>query len=191
MPLLTTQSAKGYGFSNLVAAPVAAGDYVSLASTVLGSSTNTYTFNSIPTGYKHLELRMSFFETADGDVRFTYNGDETSTNYTVHEIKGNGTSATPFNSHNLTSNESMYNYPAPSETYPVSAVVLFADYLSTSKNKVQRTFMGIDTAGSGQRVGYESQMWKNTSAITSIKIYANGSSKFFLAGSMFSLYGVK
>jgi hypothetical protein len=190
MPLLTTQSAKGYGFSNLVAAPSVPGDYYSLASTSITSNTNTYTFNSIPTGYKHLELRMSFFETSDGDVRFTYNGDETATNYTVHEIKGNGTSATPFDSNNLVSNEQMYNYPAP-ETYPVSAVVLFADYLSTSKNKVQRVFMGIDTAGNGQRVGYESQMWKNTSAITSIKIFANGSSKFFFPGSTFSLYGVK
>jgi hypothetical protein len=189
MPLITTQSAKGYGFSNLVAGPVV-GDYYSLASTSITSNTNTYTFSSIPTGYKHLELRMSFFETQDGDVRFTYNGDDTSSNYTVHELKGNGTSATPTGSNNLVSNEQLYNFPAP-DTYPVSAVVLFADYSSTSKNKVQKVFMGIDTAGNGQRVGYESQMWKNTSAITSIKIFANGLNKVFLAGSVFSLYGVK
>ncbi len=168
-----------------------AGDYYSVASTVLPSATNTYTFTSIPSGYKHLELRMSFFETGDGDVRLTFNGDETSTNYTIHELKGNGNGGAPSAGFNGTSNEQMYNYPAPSETYPVSAVMLFADYSSTSKTKVQKNWYGIDTANNGQRVGYESQMWKNTSAITSIKLFANGSSKFFLAGSMFSLYGVK
>lgn len=58
MPLLTLQSAKGYGFGKIQSS-AEPGSFYSIATYTVGtgSSTASITFSSIPSDYKHLQLR--------------------------------------------------------------------------------------------------------------------------------------
>jgi len=67
-----------------------AGAFESIA-TLSGSGVSTVTFSSIPSTYKHLQVRM-FGQAAGGSggvVRMRFNGD-TGTNYTAHYLTGYG-----------------------------------------------------------------------------------------------------
>ena len=69
--------------------------YESIATVSLGSSQSTIAFSSIPSTFKHLQLRL-FLKDDRGlnrdSVKLTFNGD-TASNYTEHALFGDGSSA--------------------------------------------------------------------------------------------------
>ena len=164
------------------AAPVV-GDYESIASVTL-TSANSVTFTSIPSTYKHLQIRG--VTSINGWIQITMNG-STGTNYTYHELRGNGSgSATASGA----GSEYAIMALGAGTAQPTSFITDVLDYANTNKLKTVRTLYGSDQNGSGN-VGLTSNLYtSNTNAITSITFYAyfNGNLPI---GTTFALYGIK
>ena len=157
--------------------------YESIATQTVSSSVASVTFSSIPSTYKHLQLRMSAI-TASWLVT-EINGD-TGANYKGHELRGNGSTVNAYTSGDV--NDILLTI-AGYTTAPTVGVVDILDYANTSKYKTLRTFGGGDQNGTGI-IDLTSGLWMSTSAINSIKILGYGASNL-LQYSHFALYGIK
>jgi hypothetical protein len=188
MPLLQTfgnATARAYGFGLSSAA-----SYELISTQVLGSTTTSVTFSSIPQGYKHLQLRIvertSTVAEESGAV-LTFNGDTTSGNYGYHNLFGNGSSV---NSNYSGASASINLFNSVGSTYTANAfavkVVDILDYTSTAKNKTTRALVGY--SGSTPRVAINSGLWLSTSAISSLTLTTSAT---LVTGSRYSLYGVR
>jgi len=171
-----------------------AGDYESIATTIVGSGGQAdITFTAIPSTYKHLQIRSIIRSTnavtAD-NARMRFNSD-TGSNYRFHYLGGSGSGSayagdssgtTTFAYAGLTSG-------ASATSGVMSAQVIdILDYANTSKNKTVRALTGTDNNGSGF-IELDSSLWMNTAAINNISI-------FFTSGNIaqyshFALYGIK
>jgi hypothetical protein len=176
----------------------AVGDYESIATTT-GLSASTMTFSSIPSTYKHLQIRCltksTWAQTTIADtLRLSVNGDAGS-NYRNHYINGQGTGAiagqqtgTFFGDNFL-----MCASNGVADTY-AAGIIDILDYANTNKNKTFRGLTGIDTnsvyTGNYWGVSLISGLWLSTSAITSITL-STGSASNFTSASHFALYGIK
>jgi hypothetical protein len=157
--------------------------------TASGSAATNVTFNSIPSTYKHLQIRGIINVLSATAAKFQFNGD-TGNNYAVHNLYGNGSTV----SANGTANRTIIdlgrnvNFPSDTNTYGVFVFDVL-DYASTTKYKTTRSIQGTNTNGDGALgIDLESGLWMNTSAITSINLNWT-----FLGGSQTSiaLYGIK
>lgn len=157
------------------------GDYESIATVTVGSGgSSSISFSSIPSTYKHLQLRI-FGSGATSDGLIYFNGDTTNANYYRHEVYGNGAtvSADAFNA-------PYYDAGGISSSYPLVEIIDILDYANTNKNKTLRNLWGYDFNGSG-RVGLLSIGWTNTSAISSISL----SNRTYNQYSQIALYGIR
>ena len=161
----------------------AGGSFESIATAAGDGSSGTITFSSIPSTYKHLQVRI-LNKTASGtpDLLMRFNNDA-GTNYNFHILRGNGSTVTA------------ERYIAASITNPVSdhfqaSITDIFDYTSTSKNKTSRTLEGRENNSAGE-VGMWSHLWFATpAAITSIK-FEHSTSVNIAQHSIFALYGIK
>ena len=191
MPIIATRASAAYGagFSRVVTAPFdALGSYDALATVNVTSSVSSVTFSAIPNDYKHLQIRgVSVGTFGNQDVLMYFNGVNTSSNYTWHELRGTGTSATSGNAINQA-----FMFIASNSTdtqYPTSYLIDILDYSRTDKTKVVRTLSGKDLNGGGNASMFSGLAF-TTNAVSSITIYTPGA--FPLTQySRFSLYGVK
>jgi hypothetical protein len=160
------------------------GAYDSLATVTLGTATSTITFAGIPTGYRHLQIRLmakySTGATGEGAYSFAINGTNLPRS---HYLGGDGSSA--FSS-TLTAGYQGSIPLAGNSGWGVSIHDVL-DYASTAKNKTVRTLNAWDNNGSGLFLLY-SGMTTSTDAVSSITI--TGASTFAI-NSSFALYGVK
>jgi len=163
-----------------------ASSYESIATATGTGSSNTITFSSIPSTFKHLQIRINMREGATGaPVNLRFNGD-TGSNYSLHYLSGDGTSATANGSASQTFTR-IANYAGYAANQHAGAIVDILDYTSTSKYKTQRTSSGLDENGTGY-IWVASGLWMSTSAISSLTIYTTGN---FNNTSTFALYGIK
>ena len=162
--------------------PRITGSYESIA-TVSDSGSSVVTFSSIPSTYKHLQIRC--FSTPSGA---TYNylrlNSDTGTNYSFHQLTGDGSTAGAAGgaTQNLVY---INNY---SSTQPAVAIIDILDYQNTNKNKTIRSLAGVDSNGAGY-VQFRSGAWYNTAAVSTVTITVDGGS--YSTGSSFALYGIK
>jgi hypothetical protein len=172
-------------------APVAAGSYELISSTILGSSQTSVSLNTTGLGstYKHIQIRATMRTTEannDGGNPFIrFNGDS-GNNYAWHLLVSSG--STVVSSGDINAPSMLFGKPAGSSAASGNfgaSVIDILDAFSTSKNKTHRSLSGH----SNLQVGAFSGHWRSTNAITSVDIFANGPS--FVAGSRFSLYGIK
>jgi hypothetical protein len=143
-------------------------------------------FTNIPNTYTHLQIRISSLGSANtaSSLSGTYNGD-TGSNYSSHWLTGNGSSA----SAGATVNDNIQYFGFSLHSSESNAsVVDILDYANTNKYKTMRCLTGVDRNGSGS-IWLFSGSWRNTNAITSIKITPNSGS--FNQYSSFALYAVK
>lgn len=190
MPLLTTQSAKGYGVTLGSTTPV--GAFESIA-TYTGTQTSAVTFSSIPGTFDHLQLRITSRGTTSGvniyaNVRA--NGD-TGSNYTYHYFEDSGVDS--IGSGASTSQAQMYSSYTPASSASTNfynhMLVDVLDYASINKYKSFR-YESVAYDGSDGRAAVMAGAWMNkTSAITSITITC--ASGDWTANSHFALYGIK
>ena len=165
------------------------GSMYHIASTTLSTTATDVTFSSIPADYTHLQIRiMASAVSGNQDALMQLNGD-TATNYSYHFLSGSGAgsgsaSGAATQSYMLMSNNF---YPTGTSTCGV-AVIDILDYANTSKYKTMRSLAGADLNGSGT-INLCSGNWRNTAAITSIKLYPAGST--INTYSSYALYGVK
>jgi len=164
-----------------------ASTYDSIATVNVGSGgSSSISFTSIPSTYKHLQIRATEgYVTSSFNPKVTFNSD-TGSNYSWHYLLGSGSAA----SASAAATQSfMYLNSNTAFPTPTVHIIDILDYQNTNKNKTMRVFDGFDTNGSGAG-GYAvlwSGAWYNTAAISTITI-ANGT---FAQYSSFALYGVK
>ena len=178
--------------NNLVAlnetAP-AVGDYESIQTITVGTGgSTTVQFTSIPSTYKHLQVRgiMRLSEAAT-DNWATVSGNGTAIG---HSLIGSGTAASA--AANTGTNSAWFSDTvANSSTANVfSGFVLdILDYSNTSKYKTYRSLWGYDANGSGY-VGLSSNLDNSTTAISTLT-FATRSGGGYRQYSSFALYGVK
>jgi hypothetical protein len=173
-----------------VGAPPVTNSYESIFTATVGSGGSAYVeFTSIPSTYKHLQLRyISMFTDGGAEFEIAFNSDTTAGNYARHYLYGDGSSAGAGASTGSNTRSILYTRNSSSTT-PAASVVDVLDYGSTSKNKTLRALIGGDYNGSGA-VALNSLLWINSSnAISSIKLQPTaGSIREF---SHFALYGIK
>lgn len=186
-------SSQAYG---QFALSLAGGSFESIATVTVGSGgQSTVEFTSISSTYKHLQIRL-FGRTdratvTSGDwIKIQFNTD-TTTNYALHSLYGDGATAAASGSASSSSAESIRLAGAGSITSGFGAIILdVLDYTSTSKTKTIRALGGYDNNGAGQ-VGLTSGLWfKTPEAITSIKLLPGGGTNF-VQYTHAALYGIK
>ncbi len=169
-----------------------------ISSISLSALTTTVTFSNIPQTYTHLQLigmtRISRTNNDGSSNQLVFNGD-TGANYAYHMVASSPNSTTP-NTYNDFNTSLMYiatnasNGTAAGTYAPM--VIDILDYRNTNKFKVSRCITGFsqNTTGDGNRgLNFRSGLWRNTNAITSMSFNPNVNQ--FMAGSTFTLYGIK
>lgn len=185
MPLGLLSSAVGGG---------SAGSFELIETQLIGGTSPTsVTFSSIPSSYKHLQLRIVSRWNAGGSsniVQLRINGD-TGSNYSYHGILADGGSISPFNA---VAQTLIQTGQAPPSGVVANAfgsqIIDFIDYANTNKNKTIRALIGQHNDYS-QHVSFRTGAWYSTSAISSLTIFGNQGGSYFLSGSRLSLYGIK
>lgn len=154
---------------------------------VSGTSTTSITFSSISNAYTDLVIVIGNGG-ASGDVQpgLRFNGDSGS-NYSFTNLSGNGSTTSSSSAKNDTDIQLGYYDYLANGTNNYTGIVNIMNYSNstTYKTVIQR---GSNAAtGTGVNVG----LWRNTAAITSITILPSYGSSYFLAGTTFSLYGIR
>ena len=151
-------------------------------------------FAGIPTGYKHLQIRVLARSTDANTANYLnlkLNSDTTGSNYSRHLLVGNGTSAASYNSTGGSTITNLGEIPAANATSGMFGVFIvdILDYANISKNKTVRSLGGDDRNGGGE-VELNSISYMSLNAVTSLQFttYAAGS---IAQNSHFALYGVK
>jgi hypothetical protein len=149
-------------------------------------------FTSIPSTYKHLQLRI-FARTnraaTRDSIKLRLNSDS-GANYAQHNLFGDGTSATAEGFPNepemalgsvsaATAGASMFG----------TIIVDILDYASTNKTTTVRSLGGNDGNGDG-KINNQSNLWNNTAAVTSLYLEPYAGTTFNQYSS-FALYGIK
>jgi hypothetical protein len=171
------------------------GDYELIESQILGSAASSVTFSSLGTyssTYKHLQIRTAVRSDRAGQPNsglFMRLNADTGNNYAVHWLIGNGSAVSSAAS---TSRSTTVALPLPAATATANAfgggVIDILDAYSSTKNKTIRSLGGV--ASSFNELQMASGLWLNTASITSITFVTILSDQF-VAGSRFSLYGIK
>lgn len=163
------------------------GAYESIATATPSSA--SVSFTSIPTTYKHLQIRYLARVTDAvtlNDINIRFNNDS-GNNYAFHFLRGSGSAvsvsgAASFSS--IQANDVLTGASSTSNVFAVGIIDIH-DYANTTKNKTARLFTGNDQNGSGYSE-LSSGLWMNTAAINRIDI-----TQTFANGSIISLYGIK
>lgn len=163
--------------------PVGVSAFTPLANITLGSSVTSVTFSSISGSYRDLVLISQISSGSDGDFWIQFNGD-TGTNYSTVYAGGNGSSTYSSTLTSAGGYNSLVAYTSGSNGANIKVDIM--DYSATDKHKT--ALMRGDKASTATEM--LAGRWANTSAINSIKILQYNTSRFFTAGSSFSLYGV-
>jgi hypothetical protein len=144
-------------------------------------------FSSIPSTFKHLQIRFSIIGTGSQRLGVQANGDTGGTNYAFHVLTGNGTSVFSDGSGNYSQLSIMY-YGRTIALMPTVGIFDLMDYASTTKNKTSRSITGVEdnSVGTGY-IELESSLWKSTAAVNSLTFLANSGT---FTGSV-ALYGIK
>jgi hypothetical protein len=162
------------------APPVSPTSYESISTTVVGGGgSSSVTFSSIPSTFKHLQVRAFLKGTAASNRNLTFNG--ITSGYFQHRLEGSGSSA----SAGGYTSQSQIAMPITGAQWG-QVIFDFLDYTDTNKNKTVRMLGGYDDNGSGF-IGLTSGSVANTAAITSITIAGDTWQEY----SSFALYGIK
>jgi hypothetical protein len=167
------------------------GDYESIATTVVGSGGATISFTSIPSTFKHLQLRAIARGADSGSSRLEMRvNSDSGSNYAFHYMYGNGSST--FADAYANQPQMLFNRisGAGSLANVFGAQIMdILDYANTNKFKTFRALTAFDENGSGE-MQVNSGLWRSTSAINAISITAEGGANL-AQYSHFALYGIK
>ena len=143
--------------------------YELISTTLVGTNGIDVVFSSIPSTYKHLQVRFTSKSSTSSvsDTILRLNEDSGS-NYAWHELQGNGSGVGSF-ANTSQSLMRIATQPKSGDTNMFAAgVVDILDYTSTSKNKTVRTLAGNHSTD--LRIHLYSGVWLNTSAVTSVRV---------------------
>jgi hypothetical protein len=155
--------------------------YEPIATTTLGSNAASYTFSSIPSTYTDLVIIYEGVSTSSQTFSIRFNGD-TGSNYSNTVIGGDGSTVYTFNNVNVTAAIMGINYSTGRSNFILNVM----NYANSTTNKTAICRSNAAVGEVNLRVG----LWRNTSAINSVLIKMDSTSNF-VAGSTFTLYGIK
>ena len=162
-----------------------AATYESIASTTLGSAQADVEFTSIPGTYTDLVLVINCGTSVSGQsIQMQFNSDS-GNNYSSTEMWGNGSSASSGRLTNTSAIRAVGRGIGTDTTLIDTGFVSIQNYANTTTNKTALIRSGV-SGGTIASVG----LWRDTSAITSIKLIGEGPSNI-ITGSTFTLYGIK
>jgi hypothetical protein len=165
------------------------GSFELIETVVATGSSNSITFNSIPSTYKHLQLRFVLLSgTNYGQASMRLNADS-GANYSYHYMTGYNDAVS--SNRGLSTSNMLVTGPNVNVTSrPNIAIVDILDYSNTSKFKTTRSLNGTHFSGGGvfSEITQYSGSWRSTAAVTSMTL--NGDFNWTSA-SRFSLYGIK
>jgi hypothetical protein len=164
--------------------------YSTIATTTLGSATNTVTFNSIAGTYTDLILVVSSGSTSTGgQCRLTFNND-TGTNYSYTYLEGqDGTTPNAISSRGTsTASIPISGFNVGPGAIPNTFIAQIQNYSNSTTYKTLLSRSNIIRSDSYSAVTATVGLWRSTSAIT--RIDATHSSANFPVDSTFTLYGV-
>ena len=149
--------------------------------TASGVSTSTITFSSIPQTYTDLVLVVNGQTSANVDIFVRFNSD-TASNYSYTTLRGLGTSASSVRNSNATSLGILSGDPSAGFSTYITNIFNYTN-ATTYKTTVTRT-------NTGDRTGAIVGLWRATpAAVTTVQVRID--SGYFIAGSTFTLYGIK
>lgn len=179
--------------------PRVTNSYESIATVTVGAGGSANVeFTSIPSTYKHLQIRC-FSRNTSTSVRVNMQvGNstiDTGNNYNWHSLGGDGVSAFGYTpGPNLNYIQALSSVQGSGLASAFGAGIIdILDYANTSKNKTIRILTGseVNSYSSGDYfVGLNSGAWFSTSAIDRIKLYPNSAGNLAQYSS-FALYGIK
>ena len=183
--------------SGLLSGGAAAGggtSYESISTTTVGAGgSSSITFSSIPSTYSHLQIRgigRSLEANTGLDLIFMRFNSDTASNYSWHQLFGNGSSAASGAGTSVTIMRggliTLNNEPA---NVFGGVVIDVLDYANANKYKTIRSLSGADYNNTSGGVALNSGSWRNTNAITSITLNPSGGN--WAQYSQFALYGIK
>jgi hypothetical protein len=179
------------GISGHLTPPWPTNSFESIATYTATGGESSFVFSSIPSTYKHLQLRcFSRRDTGVGHLLvLQFNGDS-GTNYWSHWLTGDGSTLSASGVSSASNRINCYwpNYSTNLANQFGPGIIDILDYSSTAKNKTTRTFGGGDANGSG-RLDLGGGYWQNTAAISSLTV--SFSSDVVAANSTYALYGIK
>jgi len=170
-----------------------ANTYQLIASNTLGSSAASVTFSSIPATYTDLVVRCSTrSDTVDvsNTINITLSSD-TASNYSRTQITGDGSAASSGRSSNQSVLPFLSSAAASLTSNTFGTFELYIPSYTASQNKPLSGFAVTESnSASDARIYGAAYLWRNTSAVSSIKFELSGSNNF-VSGSSFFLYGIK
>ncbi len=162
--------------------------FVSIATVTASGGQSSLTFSSIPSTYKHLQIRGIGRDSSSHDAYFKINlNGDTGSNYSRHNLYTLGSSVLASGSASTTFAGTPYTLPSSTSNTFGIAIVDILDYQNSNKYKTMKLSTGWDGNGTA-RASTASSVWMNTSAVTSITL-TNEST--WAQYSSFALYGIK
>ena len=176
------------------------GSYESIQTVDVGAGGSaSVSFTSIPSTYKHLQIRAiarGTYATGTDAILFKMQvNSDTAANYSTHFLQGYGGVATNIGAGGGGGSDYIRLGGLPKDNWTASVfgpiVIDVLDYANTNKYKTVRCLSGSDGNSTTvyQYVEFTSGLWRNTNAISSISIFpSTGNISQY---SSFSLYGIK
>jgi hypothetical protein len=168
----------------------AASDFQLISSQVLASTATSVTFSSIPSTFRHLQIRVTYHQNTSGYLFFTANNHSAAGSTSGHYLIGNGSTVV---------SDGHINWPgyffngdtgatdADGSSVFTAAIIDALDYSQTTKAKTYRSLWGQAVSGNNNVV-LTSGRDASTEAVDTIKLWTGGA-QLFAVGSRFSLYG--
>jgi hypothetical protein len=162
----------------------ASNTYEPIATTTLTSAVPSVTFGSIPQTYTDLILVVAASPTSNAVAGYMQVNSDTGSNYSMSGMRGNGTNVASYR----ISNNGNFFFDYAGDTNTGTITVSTIHFLNYSSTNVFKTNL-VRQSNQGDAVELLAQLWRSTSAITSINLF--WSTGNFAIGSTFTLYGIK
>lgn len=167
----------------------------SISTYTVASTVAEITLSSIPSTYKHLQVRMNVFSNSFGSVFMRINSDSNASNYQSSGMWGQQNNASGQVSGILSGRPAILPNVGAGQlgtTYPYLLIIDILDYKDTNKVKTIRSFHGVSTNSThyNDTVGLAGGIWNSTSAINTLMFYLDGGNDYRVY-SKIALYGIK
>jgi hypothetical protein len=167
--------------------------FESIATAVGTGSSGTITFSSIPSTYKHLQVRLDARVTVANLATSMRVNNDSSSLYARHALFGTGASVSAAGSASQTSISWIDFVTGSNSAANIEGVGILDihDYASTTKTKTIRLLGGYDTnnGSDGGLITLQSGLYNSTSAITRLDFLVAAGN--WATSTTFSLYGIK
>lgn len=165
--------------------------YSTIATNTLTSNAASITFSSISGTYTDLVLIVSAQQVTNGeDLALQFNSD-TGTNYSRIYLCGDTSTATVHSGRSTNVNQVILDHHAtpPTANSFSTAIINIFNYSNANVYKTVLNRNGAVDSNPAQGVVMNVGLWRNTSAITSVKIFCTNSSNL-KTGTIATLYGI-